>query len=408
MDVFEILHQRGFIQQTTGDDALRARLNAAPITFYVGFDPTGSSLHAGNLLPIMAMAWLQRAGHRALALVGGGTAMVGDPSGKTETRQMLDEATIAANKANIAAQLGHFLRLDGEHGALVDNADWLNGLGYISFLRDIGRHFSVNRMLAAEAYRARLERGLSFIEFNYQLLQAYDYLVLNQRHGCALQLGGDDQWGNILAGVDLVRRIEEREVYALTIPLLTTASGVKMGKTHKGSVWLDASRFSPFDYYQYWVSCDDRDVGRLLRLYTFLEIDEILRLEALEGADLREAKRVLAREATALAHGEKAADDAAAAALAMVAGTASADMDTVTLSAEDLAAGVKVYAVLAQAGTVESRGAGRRLIAGGGVKLNGAKVEDPEAVLTAEQLASGEVVLRVGKKRALRVVRADG
>ncbi|MBN2798358.1 MAG: tyrosine--tRNA ligase [Deltaproteobacteria bacterium] len=403
MDVFEILQERGFIKQTTGDAAVRELLNSGSSTFYAGFDPTANSMHVGNLLPIMAMAWLQRAGHRALALVGGGTAMVGDPSGKTETRQLLDVATIDANKAAIQGQLEHFLVLDGAQGEVVDNATWLTGLGYIAFLRDVGRHFSVNRMLAAEAYKARLERGLSFIEFNYQILQAYDFLTLYRTHRCVLQLGGDDQWGNILAGTDLVRRLEEAEVHALTIPLLTTASGAKMGKTHKGSVWLDRERFSPFDYYQYWISCDDRDVGKLLRLYTFLPMERVRELEALEGSDLREAKRVLAFEATSLAHGEQAAQEAEAGAAAMVAGAATADMPSHEVAAAALSEGLRLYVAMADAGLVKSRGEGRRLIAGGGCKLNGEKVIDPERDLVEADFATGDAVVRLGKKRAVRL-----
>jgi tyrosyl-tRNA synthetase len=257
---------------------VRTMLGGKPITFYIGFDSTATSLHAGSLVPIMAMVHLRRAGHRAIAVVGSGTTMVGDPSGKTEMRQMLDERTIRTQGQAIQIQLSRYLHFDGANAIAVDNADWLLPLNYIQFLRDIGRHFSVNRMLAAEAYKLRLEKGLSFIEFNYQLLQAYDYLTLYRKYGCSLQMGGDDQWGNILAGVDLVRRIEGATVAALTFPLLTMASGAKMGKTAQGAVWLDPEQFSPYDFYQYWVNVDDRDVGRLLRLFTLLPLEEIKRL----------------------------------------------------------------------------------------------------------------------------------
>ncbi|MGZ7066660.1 MAG: tyrosine--tRNA ligase, partial [Candidatus Aminicenantales bacterium] len=261
-NVYDELKERGFVAQVSDEGAVRNALGGDPVTFYVGFDSTATSLHAGSLVPIMAMVHLRRAGHRAIAVVGSGTTMVGDPSGKTEMRQMLDERTIRTQGQAILIQLSRYLHFDGANAIAVDNADWLVPLNYIQFLRDIGRHFSVNRMLAAEAYKLRLEKGLSFIEFNYQLLQAYDYLTLYRKYGCTLQMGGDDQWGNILAGVDLVRRIEGATVEALTFPLLTTASGAKMGKTAQGAVWLDSEQFSPYDFYQYWVNVDDRDAGR--------------------------------------------------------------------------------------------------------------------------------------------------
>lgn len=404
MDLFEILTTRGFVEQTTHEGAVHDLLTGEPVTFYTGFDPTGPSLHAGHLLPIMLMSWLQRAGHRPIALLGGGTAKVGDPSGKDETRPLLDDATIAANSAGLRGQLERFLTLDGEAGLLLDNADWIETLSYIGFLRDIGRLFSVNRMLSAEAYRARLERGLSFIEFNYQLLQAYDFLTLFRDHRCTLQVGGNDQWGNILAGVDLIRRLHATEVHALTIPLLTTATGAKMGKTAGGAVWLDAGRTSPFDYFQYWYNCDDRDVGRLLRLYTFLPLDEIEALEALQGADIRRAKRILARECTRLAHGDAASQQADDAARAMVSASATADLPTHVLTGDELATGPAIYAVLADAGLLRSRGEGRRMLKQGAVKLNGKRVDDVERALSADDLQGGALVLRVGKKKVLRVV----
>jgi len=305
---------RGFIAQTSDEESVRRMLGTPPVTFYIGFDSTATSLHAGSLVPIMVMMHLQRAGHRPVAIVGGGTSMVGDPSGKTEMREMLDESVIRDNGRAILAQLDRYLHFDGKNSLALDNADWLLPLNYVGFLRDIGKHFSVNRMLAAEAYKQRLERGLSFIEFNYQLLQAFDYLTLFRNYGCSLQMGGDDQWGNILAGVDLIRRVEGGKAEAMTFPLLTTASGAKMGKTASGAIWLDAEKLSPYDYYQYWISCDDRDVGRFLRLFTFLPIEEILKLEALKGSDAREAKRILAYEATAVTHGKAAASEAQAAA----------------------------------------------------------------------------------------------
>ncbi|HET8669257.1 MAG TPA: tyrosine--tRNA ligase, partial [Candidatus Saccharimonadales bacterium] len=303
-NAFDILQERGFIAQVTDEDAVRQMLVKPPVTFYIGYDGTADSLHVGNLVTIMAIMNLQRAGHRPIGLVGSGTTMVGDPSGKTEMRQMLSEELIRANGKAIHAQLNHYLHFDTGQAIPENNANWLLDLKYVPFLRDIGRHFSVNRMLAAEAYKQRLERGLSFIEFNYQLLQAYDYLELYRRYGCTLQMGGDDQWGNLLAGVDLIRRVEGATVHALTYPLLLTADGAKMGKTAAGAIWLDPERLSPYDYYQFWINCDDRDVEKLLKTFTFLPLGEIKRLAALDGADLREAKRVLAYEATAITHGE--------------------------------------------------------------------------------------------------------
>lgn len=403
MDAFETLEARGFVQQCTDPNRVRAALNEGRVTYYVGFDPTADSLHVGHLLQAMAMSWLQRAGHRPIAVVGGGTAMVGDPSGKSELRQMLSEEDVRTNALALKRQLERFVVLDGERGLMVDNADWLLELKYIPFLREIGRHFSVNRMLSMEAYKLRLERGLSFIEFNYQLLQAYDFLELNRRHGCTLELGGDDQWGNILAGADLVRRMEQREAFGLTTPLITTASGEKMGKTAAGALWLDPARTPPFDFFQYWLNVDDRDVGRFLRLYTFLPLDRIASLDALEGAEIREAKRVLAREVTTLVHGADAAEHAEAAAAAMVEGTAAADLPTHTITSDEE---TKLVVALAESGLCKSRGEARRLIAGGGVRVNNEKVDDVEYDLSPADLADGGAVLRAGKKRAVRIVRA--
>ena len=399
MDAFATLQARGLVQQNTGEEDLREMLGAGPVTFYVGFDPTADSLHVGHLVPIMAMAWLQRFGHKPIAVIGGGTAMVGDPSGKTEMRKMLTAESIEANGSRFKDQLSGFLTLDGQSGWMLNNADWLLGLGYIDFLREIGRHFSVNKMLTAEAYRQRLEKGLSFIEFNYQLLQAYDFLELNRRHGCTLQLGGDDQWGNILAGTDLVRRVQRSQAHGLTQPLILTADGKKMGKTAKGAVWLSPDRLSPFDYFQYWLNVDDRDVGRFLRMYTFMDLDAIAKLESLKGAQIREAKRVLARTCTALVHGEAAAEQADTASRAMASGGSAAEMPTLQVPAD---ADRRVVALLVAAELTKSLGEGRRLIKNGGVRLDGDKVTDPDAQCTVPK---GEgCVLRVGKKRVVRLV----
>jgi tyrosyl-tRNA synthetase len=397
MNAFDTLVARGFLKQVTNEPALRSALSDGQVTYYVGFDPTGDSIHIGHLVPVMAMHWLQEDGHRPIAVMGGGTAMVGDPSGKSEMRKMLSIEDIAHNSARMKAQLERFLVLDGVAGLMVNNAEWLLKLNYIDFLRDIGRHFSVNRMLSAEAYKQRLEKGLSFIEFNYQLLQSYDFLELNRRHGCMLQLGGDDQWGNILAGTDLVRRMEQADVHGLTQPLITTASGSKMGKTEKGALFLDPAKCPVFDFYQYWINVDDRDVARFLKLYTFLSLDRIAELEQLQGADIREAKKVLAREITTIVHGAEEADKAVRGASAMVGSAASADMPTHAISAAE-----KLLVVIADAGLAKSRGEARRLIKGGGVRVDGEKVSDID--LDLEVPGGDGVVVRVGKKRAVRVV----
>ena len=403
MQIIKTLRERGFVAQITREDELTDALSKGPITLYVGFDPSADSLHVGHLLPIMAMGWMQRAGHKVIAVVGGGTGKIGDPTGKTEMRTMLSDAQIEANIAGIKTQLQRFLVLDGDKGELVNNAEWLMELKTIPFLREIGVHFSVNRMLAAEGYKQRLKRGLSFIEFNYQIMQAYDFLELYRRHGCTLQIGGDDQWGNIVAGTDLIRRATGGQGFGLTIPLLTTATGAKMGKTEKGAVWLDADKLSPFDYYQYWLNVADEDVGKLLRLYTILPITRIEELEALQGADIRMAKRELAYEATQLVHGAEAAESASLAAKAMVSGTAAADMPTYQVSTDQLTKGVHLVALLSEGGLTKSNSEGRRLIKGGGVKLNGQKVTDPNQPISTNDFNDGEAIIRVGKKRALRL-----
>jgi len=405
---YDILKERGFVAQVTDEAAVRKLLAETQVTFYIGYDSTATSLHAGNLVTIMAILHLQRAGHRPIGLVGGGTTMVGDPSGKTELRQMLSEEKIRANGREIHAQLNRYLHFDEGQAIAENNADWLLELKYIEFLRDIGRHFSVNRMLAAEAYKQRLERGLNFIEFNYQLLQAYDYLVLHRRHGCTLQMGGDDQWGNLLAGVDLIRRIEGTTVHAMTYPLLTTASGEKMGKTAAGAVWLDAQLLSPYEFYQYWVNCDDRDVEKLLKTFTFLPLDEIKRLSVLEGAELREAKRALAYEATAITHGEAQAKAAEASAKAAFSdgGDLSA-MPATGLPRARLEAGVGILEIFAEVGLTNSRGEARRLLQQGGIYVNDERIEAVEAVLTLEDATGEGILLRAGKKKYHRLIVED-
>jgi tyrosyl-tRNA synthetase len=419
-NVYDEIKERGFIAQVSDEEAVRKALDAERITFYVGFDSTATSLHAGSLVPIMAMVHLRRAGHRVIAVVGSGTTMVGDPSGKTEMRPMLEEATIRAQGQAILIQLARYLHFDGQNAIAVDNADWLLPLLYIPFLRDIGRHFSVNRMLAAEAYKLRLERGLSFIEFNYQILQAYDYLCLYRKYNCTLQMGGDDQWGNILAGTDLIRRIEGGTAEALTFPLLTTATGAKMGKTAQGAVWLDGGLFSPYDFYQYWVNCDDRDVGRFLRLFTLLPLDEIRRLEGLKDSGLNEAKRVLAFEATKITHGELEAERARQAAAAAfgggtgggsAAGSAEAGdvkaLPTTAVPRSRLEAGLAPAGLFTEVGLTPSRKEAKRMIEQGGLYVNDQRIDSVERLITLADLGpDGGLLLKAGKKKVHRIVPA--
>ena len=412
-EALRVLRERGFIQQISDEAELSQQLAGGRVTFYSGFDPTASSLHVGSLVPLMAMAHLARAGHRPIALLGGGTTMVGDPSGKTELRQMLTKETIAENRVAIEAQVRRVLG-DAPDAIVVDNGEWLLPLNYIDFLRDIGRHFSVNRMLAAEAYKLRLEKGLSFIEFNYQLLQAYDFLVLRRRHGCTLQIGGDDQWGNIVAGVDLIRRVDQAQAYALTFPLITTATGAKMGKTAAGAVWLEAARTSAYDFYQYFVNVDDRDVVRFLKLFTTQPLGEITRFETVVGAELRDAKAMLAHGVTAIVHGAAAADEAQRAASAALFGTAVGRIGaTGTLTGVPasvptfvVAGTEKIVDILAASGLAASKSAARRLIEQGGVRLGDRKISELDDTLHAGEIVGDGVLLHAGKKSVRRLVAA--
>jgi tyrosyl-tRNA synthetase len=419
-NVFETLNERGFIKQTTNAEQIANLLAEERVTYYVGFDPTAPSLHVGSLVPIMAMAHLQRAGHKPIAIIGGGTTMIGDPTDKTEMRPMLSQEQISGNGKDILAQLQRYLNLDNgiadsedsqvtaEAGKFLNNADWLLSVNYIEFLRDIGKHFRVNEMIRAEGYRQRLERelGLSFLEFNYQLLQAYDYLCLFQKYGCRLQLGGDDQWGNILAGVYLVRRIEGERVHAVTFPLLTTASGAKMGKTAGGAVWLDAERTSPYEFYQYWINTDDRDVSRFLAYFTFLPMDEVRRLGSLEDEAIREAKEVLAHEVTQLAHGKTEADNAQAASHAAFSGgnLDEAAMPTSVIASGRLDGGIPIMALFHEVGLANSRSEARRLIQQGGAYINEKQYRAIDMVVDTGLLEENALLLRAGKKRYHRIV----
>jgi len=420
---FDILEQRGFIYQSTDADQLRQRLADSPVTFYVGFDPTADSLHVGHLLPLMAMRCLQRCGHRPIALVGGGTAMVGDPTGRTSARPVLTRAEIESNSAGLRRQLNRFLEFGDGKAVMVDNADWLSSLNYIEFLRDVGRHFSVNRMLAAESVKMRLEVGLSFLEFNYMLLQAYDFVVLCRDMNCEFQFGGQDQWGNIVAGVDLARRMLQREVYAATFPLLLKSDGEKFGKTAGAAVWLDPERTSPYDYYQFWRNADDQDVGRLLSFFTDLPVAEIQRLAALPAPDINRSKEILGFEATTLAHGEDEARNAYLAAgaefgfadpggridtssrIADVSDRAAGDLlPTHSVTAEQLAHGLWIVQLLKDSGLCASNGEARRLVRGGGCYVNDGRVADEQHQITAADLRDGQLLLRAGKKNVRRII----
>jgi tyrosyl-tRNA synthetase len=408
----EFVHQlvaRGFVHQATDLEAVDARAAEGRLTAYIGFDCTADSLHVGNLVGIMMLRWLQQTGQRPIALIGGGTSKVGDPSGKDESRQLLDDATLARNIAGIRRSLASFLTFgDGPDDALlVNNADWLDRLEYIPFLRAVGRHFTVNRMLTFESVKLRLEREqpLTFLEFNYMVMQAYDFLELARRHDCRLQMGGSDQWGNIVNGVELGRRAAGLELYGLTSPLITTGSGAKMGKTAQGAVWLNEDRLSHFDYWQYWRNVDDADVGRFLRLFTELPLAEIERLEALEGAELNEAKKVLADEATRLCRGRSAAREAAAAANAIFGAErgGGAGLPRAELPRAELERGVPIVELLALSGLAASKGEARRLIRGGGARLNETKVDDEAMMVTSDHLVDAELTLSAGRKRHARI-----
>ncbi len=402
MNAFDVLQERGFIRQCSNERELRELMGRESITFYVGFDPTADSLHIGHYLPLMAMAHMQRAGHRPIALLGGGTTMVGDPSGKTDMRQMLTQDQIAFNASRFKAQMERLIDFNDEKALMVNNADWLLKLNYIEFLRDIGAHFSVNRMLDAECYKQRMERGLTFFELNYMPMQSYDFLVLFQRHNCVLQMGGDDQWSNILFGADLIRRKEQKSAYALTFTLLTTSAGEKMGKTVKGALWLDKDKCSPYDFYQYWRNVDDADVEKCLSLLTFLPMDEVRRLGALKDAEINEAKRVLAFEITKQVHGEEEAQKAAAAALSLFAGAAdSADIPSLVLTLDQFGQGL-VVDILALSGLAKSKSDARRQIEQGSVSIDDVKVGSVQDKLSEEALVKG-VLMRKGKKSYCRV-----
>jgi len=407
-DFLRVVTERGYMHQCTDLAALDKRLTEGPQVCYIGFDCTADSLHVGSLLPIMLLRWWQKTGNRPIVLMGGGTTRIGDPSGKDESRKLLSDDDINRNLAGIKGVFGKYLSFGAEAtgAVMVNNADWLDKLNYIEFLRDFGRHFTVNRMLTFESVKLRLEREqpLTFLEFNYMILQAYDFLELARRNKCILQMGGSDQWGNIVNGVELTRRVDAAEVFGLTTPLLTTSSGAKMGKTAQGAVWLNAERLSAYDFWQYWRNTEDGDVGRFLRLFTELPLDEIARLEALGGAEINEAKKILATEVTALAHGRDAALQAGETARrTFEEGAAAETLPTITVPAAELAAGIPFFQLLVQAGLAASNGEARRLVKGGGARLNDGAVDDEFRKVGEADLRDGAVKLSAGKKRHVLV-----
>jgi tyrosyl-tRNA synthetase len=426
MSVLSVLKERGFVENLTHTQELEDYLNNNKTTCYIGFDPTAASLHVGSLVCIMALAHMQRHGHRPIALVGGGTGLIGDPSGKTELRKIITQEQIDENKKGIRAQLSRFLDFSKGNALLLDNAQWLTKLEYIPFLRDIGRHFSVNRMVKAESYKARMdsEDGLTFIEFNYMLLQAYDFMQLGKSYDCFLQMGGSDQWGNIVAGIDLTRRTLGKQAFGITFPLITTASGIKMGKTHKGAVWLDPQRFSSYEYYQFWVNCDDADVVKFLALFTFLPMEEIDLVKQLKGSDLNKAKAVLAYEATKICHGEADAVKALQASVSMFGGI---EISTDLLTSSSIPRGshlvtneksvpsssydknevigkVSIIDLFMEAGLCKSKSDVRRLVQQGGAYINGTRVVSFDQKITADDVEADEILLRAGKKKYHKII----
>lgn len=401
MGVYDELKARGLIAQTTNEEKIRDLLNNDKITFYIGFDPTADSLHVGHFVQIMVMSWMQKAGHVPIALFGGGTGMIGDPSGKTDMRKMLTKETIDHNIACFQKQMSRLIDFSEGKAIMANNGDWLLNLNYIDFLREVGVHFSVNRMLAAECYKQRLERGLSFFELNYMLMQSYDFLELNHRHNCVMELGGDDQWSNIIGGVELLRRKEAKEVYGMTFTLLTTSEGKKMGKTEKGAVWLDPEKTSPFEFYQYWRNVDDADVIRCLKILTFLPLEEINELEKLEGGELNKAKEILAYEVTKLIHGEEEAKKAQEGARALFGkGTNTDNMPSTAITEADFTDGeIGVLDLMVKTKLAPSRAEGRRLIEQGGVAVDDVKVPSISAKLSLEKdFEKKYVIIKKGKK----------
>lgn len=402
-NVYDILLERGYIKQLTHEEEIRELLEKEKITFYIGFDPTADSLHVGHFLQMMVMAHMQKAGHRPIALIGGGTAMIGDPSGKSDMRKMLSKEEIEHNAECFKKQMSRLIDFSDGKAIMENNSKWLLNLNYVSFIRDIGAHFSVNKMLTAECFKQRLEKGLSFLEFNYMLMQSYDFLELNKRYGCVMELGGDDQWSNILAGTDLIRRKEGKPAYGMTFTLLTNSEGKKMGKTENGAVWLDKDKTSPYDFYQYWRNVEDSDVEKCLALLTFLPMDEVRRLGSLKDSAINEAKKVLAFEVTKLVHGEEEAVKAQNAAEALFGGGAALnDIPSVSISRDKLNS--SLLDILAATKIVPSKGEGRRLIQQGGLTVNDVKVTDVNAVVSQKDFINGNMMVKRGKKSYNKIV----
>lgn len=398
-NVYDTLMERGFIEQATHEEEIRDMLGRESVTFYIGFDPTADSLHVGHFLQMVTMAHMQRAGHRPIVLLGGGTTMVGDPSGKTDMRKMLSQEQIQHNAERFKVQFSRLIDFSDGKAIMVNNADWLLNLNYINFLRDIGRHFSINRMLSAECYKERLERGLTFLEFNYMIMQSYDFLQLYKKYNCKMQMGGSDQWSNILGGVELIRKVEGGSAYGLTFTLLTTSEGKKMGKTEAGAIWLDPEKTSPYDFYQYWRNVDDRDVEKCLALLTFLPMEEVKRLGSLEGSRINEAKEVLAFELTKTIHGEEEASKAQAAARALFSSGSNLEAaPTTEISGAEMQQGINILDLLMKTGLTTSRGEGRRLVQQGGLYIGEERVNDTDLVITEESFSDGTLLLRKGKK----------
>lgn len=398
-NAFEVLEERGFIEQMTHEAEIRELFDNEKITFYIGFDPTADSLHVGHFLTVMAMAHMQRAGHRPICLMGGGTGMIGDPTGKADMRKMMTTDTIDYNVECFKKQLSHFIDFADDKAIIVNNADWIRTLNYIDFLREIGVHFSVNRMLTADCFKTRMEKGLSFLEFNYMLMQANDFLELNKKYGCVMQLGGNDQWSNIIAGVDLIRRKEAKPAFGMTFQLLTNSEGKKMGKTEKGAVWLDPEKTSPYEFYQYWRNIGDKDVEKCLALLTFLPMEEVRRLGALKDSEINKAKEVLAFELTKIVHNEEEATKAQQAARALFEGGATGgSIPETVISVTDFGDGMDILTMLTTVGLCTSRAEGRRLVQQGGLKMNEAKVESFDLIVTKDDFKDEIIMLQKGKK----------
>lgn len=404
MSVFDELKARGLIAQMTHEDEIRELLDKEKVTFYIGFDPTADSLHIGHFLQMVVMAHMQRAGHRPIAIIGGGTAMVGDPSGRTDMRQMMTPETIQHNADCFKSQLSKLVDFSDGKALMVNNAEWLMDLNYIEFLREIGVHFSVNRMLTAECFKTRLEKGLSFIEFNYMLMQSYDFLKLYREYGCKLELGGDDQWSNILGGIDLVRRCESAQAYGMTFTLLTTSEGKKMGKTQKGALWLDPEKTSPYEFYQYFRNVDDKDVINCMKLITFLPLEEIAEYEKLEGSAINEAKKRLAFEVTKMVHGQEEAQKAQDAAMALFAKGAAAEVPSVHVTKDDIKDGIGIVDLLVLSKLTPSKSEARRVVQQGGASVNDQKITDLNAMIQPGDFKDGSILIKKGKKSFVKMI----